>query len=91
MLLMKGNRSLNSGQAPLADRADVTQLLGALDDAGITEILAMRPTRVELEEAAAWLEGQGDMVDRAGHALTPRIAVILDIIERDEEDERGAR
>ena len=69
-----------------AVRADVVQLLGDIDDEGVTEVLALTPTIAELEEASAWLEGQGDILDRKGRPQTPRIAAILDIVDRDDDE-----
>jgi hypothetical protein len=62
-------------------------LIGALDDEEIVEVLAMYPTVVELEEVATWLQVEGDMLVRRGHALSPRIASMLDIVGRDDESE----
>ena len=72
-----------------AARDDVVRLFGHLEDDAITEILEMLPTVAELAEAQAWVVGQGDVLERAGHKQTPRIAAILDIVvDEDEEDRR---
>ena len=77
----------NSGHAPLAVRADVVKLFGDLEDEDILQLLALQPTVMELQEAAGWMEGEGDILARAGHPMTPRIAGILEIVDRrDEED-----
>lgn len=84
---MSRSNTTNSGQPGIAERADVVQLFGELDDEDILQLLAMQPTIMELQEAAAWLEGEGDILARAGHPMTPRIAGILEIVDRrDEED-----
>jgi len=44
---------------------DVTRILGEVDDAKIVEILALKPTFQELEEAALWVTGDGDALARA--------------------------
>ena len=38
-----------------ATRADVRHILGDLEEATVIEILALRPTVLELDEAAVWL------------------------------------
>jgi hypothetical protein len=40
--------------------ADILRLLGDVDDEIITEILALRPSFAELEEAALWINGYND-------------------------------
>jgi hypothetical protein len=78
---------MNSGRPGLAARADITRLLGQLDDEDIAQLLAMQPTVAELEDAAAWLQGVGDVASRAGHPMTPRIEGILEIVDRDDEED----
>jgi hypothetical protein len=75
-----------------ASRDDVVRLFGHIEDEAVAEILAMVPTVAELEEAQAWIVGQGDTLARGGHPQTPRIAAILDIVvDEDEEDEPRPR
>lgn len=76
---------LHSGMS--ASRDDVVRLFGHLEDEAIGEVLALLPTIAELEEAQAWMVGQGDALARAGHQQTPRIAAILDVVVDDDEDE----
>lgn len=73
-----------------ATREDVVNLFGHLEDEAIAEILEMLPTVAELAEAQAWVVGQGDVLERAGHKQTPRIVAILDIVV-DEDDEHQPR
>jgi hypothetical protein len=70
-----------------ASHADLTRILGDLDDAQIVEILALDPTVSEVEQAALWVEGEGDVLARKGHKLTSPVADIVDIVTADEEDE----
>lgn len=70
-----------------ASRGDVVRLFGHLEDEAVAEVLALLPTIAELEEAQAWVVGQGDLLARAGHEQTPRIAAILDIVVDEDEDE----
>jgi hypothetical protein len=58
---------------------DVVRLLGDLDEARISEILALSPSISELEQAAAWLGGEGDRPDEQGHPLAGKAAAIFDI------------
>ncbi|MCR4282454.1 MAG: hypothetical protein NUV72_05445 [Bauldia sp.] len=71
--------------APNAD--DLRRILGDLDDAKVLEILKLSPTEPELEEAAEWAAGDGDILDRSGHHLVGTVARIFDILIRDEEPE----
>lgn len=78
--------SVHSGMS--ASRDDVVRLFGHIDDQAMASILALLPSVGELEEAQAWVVGQGDALARSGRPQTPRIAQILDIIaDRDEGDE----
>lgn len=72
---------MNSGRPHRASRDDVVRLLGPLDDEDIVQLLAMDPTMAELEAAAVWLQGD------TGDPMTPRIAGILEIVDRDEDEE----
>lgn len=68
---------------------DLKRILGEIEDAKVLEILNLNPTEVDLEEAAEWAVGDGDIIDRQGHPLTGKAARIFDILMRDgEADER---
>lgn len=85
--MTKPRTSKASRSAPVfATRADVVRLFGDLDDESVSEVLALTPTIAEVEEASVWLEGEGDVIARKGHPQTPRIAAILDIVDREEEE-----
>lgn len=75
----------------MAARDDVKRLLGDMTDEDIIQILAIKPTVLELQEAAAWIEGTGDIIDRAGRPMTSRIAGILEIVDRNDDDEGSPR
>ena len=72
----------------MAGRSDIEQLFGELNPATIAEILALRPTPSELEEASAWLAGDGDVPAQQGHPLLGKTARIVDLVQRgsDERD-----
>jgi hypothetical protein len=65
---------------------DVVRLFGHLEDEAIVEVLRLLPTITELEEAQAWMVGQGDTLARAGRPQTPRIAAILNIVVEEEDE-----
>lgn len=88
---MTGRQTLNSQHSTMAARNDVTRLLGDMTDEDIIQILAIKPTVLELQEAAAWIEGTGDIIDRAGRPMTSRIAGILEIVDRNDDDEGSPR
>lgn len=73
------------------ERKDLIRLLGELDDEQIAEILALRATLAEVEQAALWAAGQGNQLARNGQTLTGRIAEIVDIVADDEDDEPPPR
>src|SRR5687767_5776483 len=70
-----------------ASAADVRRLLGNLEAAQITAILALDPSLGEVKRAAAWVNGDGDRPARAGLPLEGKAAAIFDIVQRDEEGE----
>lgn len=74
-----------------ATREDLTRILGDLDDSEIVEILMLDPTVSEVEQAALWTAGQGDILARKGHELVGVVADIVDIVTSDEEDEESPR
>ena len=75
----------------LATRADIVRLLGDINDEELCAVLVLRPTIAEVETANAFLEGQGDVLDRQEHRQTPRIAAILDIVEREDDEPPASR
>ena len=70
-----------------ATRTDVRHILGDLEEATVIEILALQPTVLDLDEAAVWLTGDGDRLDRDRRPLTGRAAEIFAIVAADEEEE----
>jgi len=75
-----------SDSAP-ATLNDAKRLLGDTDERKIAEILAVQPTIWELEQAAIWHRGDGDVLGKAGRALSGKAARIFEILAADEEDE----
>lgn len=69
---------------------DIKKLIGDIEDADATAIMAIGGTRAELEQAWLYAQGYGDVVDRSGHPLTGAAAQIFEILESygDEEPAR---
>jgi hypothetical protein len=84
---MTRQQSAPAAPSAKASLADVTRILGDLDDAQVAEILGLHPTVSEVEQAALWAEGEGDVLARKGHTLSGIVAEIVDIVIADEEDE----
>lgn len=70
-------------------RDELLHILGDLDDAKIIEILALNPCLADLEEAAVWAAGDGDVLGKSGHPLGTVASSIVDILATD--DEEGSR
>ena len=66
---------------------DAKRLLGDADENKIAEILAVKPTIWELEQAVIWHRGDGDVLGKTGHALSGTAARIFEILSADDEDE----
>jgi len=76
-----------SGAPPVpVGRDDLRRILGDLDDAKIIEILALSPNLADLEEAAAWAGGDGDILAKSGRPLAGVVANIADIVTANEEE-----
>jgi hypothetical protein len=70
----------------VASPADIRSILGALDESALLEILALRPTIRDVEEAAMWLSGDRDIFG-AGEPLRDVVAEIVAVLTPNEEDE----
>jgi len=66
--------------------ADVRRIVGDIEDGKAIEILTLQPTTEELEEAAIWATGNGDVLAKEGHPLSGKAAAIFDILTADEEE-----
>jgi hypothetical protein len=74
-----------------ATRADVVRLFGDIGDNGVVAVLELTPTLLEVEEAAAWLDARDLPVSRHEHPQTSRVAQIVEIADRDDEEPRYLR
>jgi hypothetical protein len=74
----------------LAAPDDVQRILGTLDEAKLLDIMALRPTILDVEEASVWLAGNTNVFG-AGQPLKPAAGEIVAILTADEEEEPPAR
>jgi len=65
---------------------DIRRIVGNVDEAQLLDILALRPTIVDVEEASLWLAGDSDVFG-SGQPLKPVAGDIVAILTADEEDE----
>jgi hypothetical protein len=70
----------------LASTDDVKRILGGLDEAKLLDIMTLRPTILDLEEAAVGLAGDRDVFG-AGRPLRDVAGEIVAILTADEEEE----
>jgi hypothetical protein len=69
---------------------DIIRLLGDMNDHSIVEILETGANMEQLEEAAAWLQGENDVMGDARLPLEGPAARVYDILIRDQELARQA-
>ncbi len=81
----------SSERGSLASAEDVRRVAGPLNDGVVAEILRIGASLGELEIAARYLRGEGDIADRAGHPLSGRVARVYEILSAAEEAEDEAR
>ncbi len=79
------------GESPLATRADIDKILGELRGSVALSILALKPTLRDLEVAAVWLEGDGDVLAKSGEPLAGVPNAIYDIVSAEEAEEPPPR
>lgn len=72
------------GASATAD--DIRRILGTLDEAKLLDIVALRPSILDVEEASLWLAGDTDIFG-AGLPLKPVAGEIVAILTADEEEE----
>lgn len=73
-----------------ASRAELQDILGDIDERQAILIMTLRPTVAQIEEAAVWAAGDGDLLAREGRPLEGKVAAIFDILTADEDEEAGA-
>ena len=77
----------NSGGKAAATDADITGILGAMNSEKLLEIMSLRPTIAEVEEAAMWLSGDADVFG-ANVPIKGNASHIVTILTAEEEEER---
>ncbi len=70
----------------LATAEDVRRILGEVDTAKLLEIVGLRPTVLDIEQASMWLAGDADVFG-AGEPLPPTAGRIVAILTADEDEE----
>ena len=65
---------------------DLLRIVGDIDERDALQILALRPTIAEVEEAAVWAAGDSDVLAKAGRSLTGIVAEIVEILTTDDEE-----
>lgn len=70
----------------LAGADDIKRIIGDLDDAKLLDILALRPTILDVEKSFMWLSGDSDVFG-AGQPLGGVAGDIIAILTTDEEEE----
>ena len=83
-------RATGQDRSALAAADDVRRILGTLDEAKLLNIMALRPTILDVEEASVWLAGDSDIFG-AGQPLKPVAGEIVAILTVDEEEEPEPR
>jgi hypothetical protein len=73
----------------LATVDEVRHVFGTLDEAKLLDIIALRPTVLDVEEASVWLAGDSDVFG-ANRPLKPVVSQIVEILTADEEEEPGS-
>ena len=66
-------------------RDDITRLFGDLTDHKVVEIMETGADIEQLEEAAAWLAGESDVMGEERHPLTGASEQVYQILTRDEQ------
>jgi hypothetical protein len=84
-------RSTAGAEAAMATREDLLRLVGDVDERKVFDILALNPTVAEIEQAALWAAGDGDVLGKSGYPLRGTAAEVFDILAADEEEEPPIR
>jgi hypothetical protein len=68
-----------------ASTVDVRKVLGELDDATVMDILALKPSLADLEDAAICMAGGHDVLAKSGHHVPVTAARIIELLAEEEE------
>ena len=72
-------RPFTSAARPVSG-SDVRSVFGNLEDAAITEILELKPTLADLEDAAICMAGDKDVLAKSGHQIPSIAAQIVELL-----------
>lgn len=65
---------------------EVADVLGAVDETLVTEVIATGATQAELAEAWAWVSNDEALMGEGRRLPTGRVAALVDLLADDEED-----
>lgn len=68
--------------------ADITAILGPVDETLMAELLATGATAGELAEAIAWVNNDEALICEGRHLPAGRVAALIDILTPDNDEER---
>lgn len=71
-----------------ASRDDLQRILGSLSEPKLIEILELKPSVEDLEEATMCLAGDSDILAKSGHHVSATAGRIVEILAESEEEER---
>jgi hypothetical protein len=66
---------------------EVRHVIGEIDDAKLTAILALNPSFEEIEEAVMWADGRAQIEGNSRWPLVGKVGEIFEILTADLEDE----
>lgn len=78
---------MESTQGISATRDEILSIVGHIDERKVLDILSLHPTIAEIEEAAVWATGNGDVLAKGGRPLSGVPADIFEILTSGEEEE----
>lgn len=77
----------DDGRQPTIDSQELRGMLGDVDDERLVEIIALRPSRADIEVALAWAAAESDVMGEARKPLTGIAAEVYEILCGDSEFE----
>jgi hypothetical protein len=69
-----------------ATSTDIRKVLGDLDDAKVSEILALKPSIADLEDVAICMAGDHGVLAKSGHHVPATAARIVELLADEEEE-----
>lgn len=82
---MNLKRTENSKPYRQATSDDVRHILGDIDDSLVVEILSATPTLRDLNDAALYWRGDGDLIAREHRELSARALAVVEVLTRADE------